>query len=191
LPVTDFPYDDSYFDKYSEYEKTDLGKKLNDWRVKLVNRFCSGKVLDIGIGCGSFLKQRGNCFGYDVCKKAVDWLRENDLFLSPYNGDLSQIECVTFFDSFEHIDDLDLIMSRVKSKKIIISIPVFTSRSNAVSSRHFRPNEHFHYFSINALMAYMRSHDQRCIWVSDYESELGRDSIITFCFSPTERKVTA
>lgn len=191
LPVSDFPYDDAYFDKYSEYEKTEFGKKLNDWRVDLVRRFSNGAVLDVGVGCGTFLKAYESCWGYDVCPKAVNWLRENNYFLSPYNGDLSFIDTVTFFDSFEHIDDLGLIMEKIKWKKIIMSIPIFRDRHDAIRSKHFRPNEHFHYFTINALISFMRSYNQRCVWVSDYESTLGRDSIISFCFSPAKRAIAA
>lgn len=191
LPVSDFPYDDAYFDKYTEYEKTDFGKALNEWRVQLVRRFSNGRVLDIGIGCGTFLKATENCVGYDICPKAVGWLRERDLYLSPYNGDLSSIDTVTFFDSFEHIEDLDLIMRKIESKKIIMSIPIFRDYSDAIHSKHFRPNEHFHYFTINALISFMRAYNQRCVWVSDYESTLGRDSIISFCFSPAKRAIAA
>lgn len=186
LPVSDFPYDDAYFEKYEGYAGTEFGQRLNAWRVSFVKRFCSGAVLDIGIGCGSFIKSHGNAKGYDVCGKAIEWLKARGLFLDPYAQSLDEVEALTFFDSFEHIDKLEGIMEKISKKKVFISIPIFSDYHDAVTSKHFRPNEHFHYFSINALIGFMRSYGLRCVWTSDFETQLGREAIVSFFFKPGE-----
>ena len=77
FPVNPCVYNDEYFNKYVIYESTEIGRCLNSFRVNLVNRYTKGRVLDIGIGCGTFIKLRGNCVGYDVNPKAVELDRKS------------------------------------------------------------------------------------------------------------------
>lgn len=183
FPVSGAKYDDSYFDKYVAYENTEFGRKLNRERVEFVRKMCGGKVLDIGIGCGSFIKEHGNAVGYDVCEKSVEWLKERGIYRDPYKDNLDDIEAVTFFDSFEHIDHIEPLVSSLKAKVLILALPIFRGKNDVLTSKHFRTDEHYHYFTINSLIRFFHSFNMRCVWVSDYESKIGRDSIITFCFS--------
>jgi len=184
-PVTnDGVYNDSYFDKYVRYEQTTFGRELNEFRVDIVKKFVDGAVLDIGVGCGSFIKLHGNAYGFDVCKKAVEWLKDSGLYLDPYSESLANVEALTFFDSLEHIGDLWPILKRAQGKSIVASIPVFESREATLKSKHFRPDEHYHYFTIEGFQRFMDLNNFRLRWISDYETQLGRDSIMTFVFAP-------
>jgi hypothetical protein len=59
------PYDDAYYVKYLSYEGDAMSNRLGRLRTALVKKHCR-IVLDVGIGCGTFLKQwavAGCCCG--------------------------------------------------------------------------------------------------------------------------------
>ncbi len=82
-------YDQEYFDKYVNYEKTKLGEVLTKFRVNYVKEYVD-QVLDIGIGSGQFVKafnHVGKAKGYDVNPVAEKWLVDEDLWLNPYQDE--------------------------------------------------------------------------------------------------------
>lgn len=178
------PYDDEYFDKYVHYENTKIGECLNKFRINLVNKYTKGLVLDIGIGCGTFIKQRRNCLGYDICKKAVRLLKKLKVFYSPYNEDFEKkgIEAITFFDSLEHIRNPERILNKIKGQFVFISIPIFKDVDHLFKSKHLKKNEHRYYFTDYSIVQYMKYYGFSLIEFADDEIKCGREDIYTYVF---------
>ncbi|MFA5015374.1 MAG: hypothetical protein WC549_07530 [Actinomycetota bacterium] len=183
-------YNDAYFDKYFSYESTEIGIALNNFRTSLVNTYVGPdeQILDIGVGCGSFIKQRRNCLGYDINKKSVDWLIDRDIFFDPYfatsfNGlDPKTIKGITFFDSLEHIEKMEIMLERINYQWVFISIPIFKDLPHILSSKHFRPDEHFHYFTQWSFITFMLKEGFKLYEARDDEIKIGREDIYTYVF---------
>lgn len=178
-------YDKAYFDKYVGYENTSIGEAINDFRVSYVNSFIgkSSEVIDIGIGSGFFIKTRGNTYGYDVNPIGIDFLRTKNLYIDVYKGIPDTIKGITCFDSLEHIKCLEGLLQLIpKGTYFITSIPIFKNKEHCLSSKHFRPDEHFHYFTHKGFLEYMSSQGFATCWMSTRETDLGRDEIYTYTF---------
>jgi len=180
FPVNQRVYDDEYFNKYVMYESTEIGRCLNSFRVNLVNRYTKGQVLDIGVGCGTFIKLRGSCVGYDVNPKAVEYLKSLELFYNPYEENFEEMEGITFFDSLEHIENPGRILNKIKRQFVFVSIPIFKDLEHLLSSRHLREDEHFYYFTKRSFIRYMDSFDFKLLELRDDEIKCGREDIYTF-----------
>lgn len=119
-------------------------------------------ILDIGYGNGDFLFQCAKkidlCFGYDISEyptpKGVTKITSIDS---------CKAEVVTFWDSLEHIEDLSFVKD-LKCEYVIISCPMshwnfFDTTEKAdnwlLNHRHYRPNEHLHYFDDMSLTIFM------------------------------------
>lgn len=176
-------YDKAYFDKYVGYEELDIGKQINQFRINFTNTFCKeGAVLDVGIGSGFFLSNRGNTYGYDVNPTGIDWLYNRNKYVDVYLDEISYFKGLTFFDSFEHIENPWLILRRLYNQYVIMSIPIFKDKEHVLKSKHFRPDEHYHYFTHQGLVNYMSGLGFSFCWMSNQETLLGRDEIYTYVF---------
>ena len=187
FPVEKNVYDDEYFDRYVRYENTKIGECLNNFRHELVKHYTKGRVLDIGIGCGAFIKKRGadRTFGYDINPKAVHLLEEMKIFYNPYEEDFERdrLEGIAFFDSLEHIECPGRILRKIKRQFVFVSIPIFKDLEHLLSSKHLREDEHFYYFTKRSFIRYMGSFDLKlCDRVLDNEIKCGREDIYTFVF---------
>jgi hypothetical protein len=175
-------YNDAYFDNYAQYEGEEIGKCLNDFRVSLVNEYTSGLVLDIGIGSGTFMNRRGNCFGYDINPKAVSWLMERGMFFDPYMESLVSVKGITFFDSLEHIRYLSKILNKISNQFVFVSLPIFRDLQHLLKSKHFKKDEHYYYFTKTSFIEYMLFLDFVLLEIRDDEMKCGREDIYTFVF---------
>lgn len=178
FPVDEFlagrqPYDERYWERYHTYVDTEIGRALNEARVELVKRHWPGQVVDVGIGSGQFIEAHGNARGYDICAPAVRWLCERELFSDP-GAEL--VEAVTCWDSLEHFRRPQDLLDRVL-KWAFISMPVYQSAEDALNSRHFRPDEHYWYFTREGFERWASGRGWMIVEFSRVESELGRDSI--------------
>ena len=178
-PVTDFTYNANYFNKYKGYANTVMGVKLNQARVSFVSEFFSGKVLDVGIGCGQFVTSRENTFGYDVNPEAIRWLKANDLFIDLYRN--KKFDALTFWDSLEHIKEPEKAIKQAKLW-VFISIPIFEDLSHLLKSKHLRRDEHFWYFTHYGLVQWFSENSFDLVDLTNKENELGRDGINTYVF---------
>ena len=170
-----------YFDEYRARAETEIGRKLNDFRVGIVNKYVSGKqVLDIGIGCGSFVEAYGDACGFDIDSKAVEWLKQRGAFFDPYKSDLAQVAGLTFWDSLEHIERPERILDRVQDQFLFVSLPVFNSLGQIQASKHYKPDEHVMYPSIEGFLGFMRFYGFDKVEVTSEESVIGREGIMTF-----------
>ena len=183
-PVKKTHYDDQYFNEYVRMEHTDMGGKLNKFRSSLVNKYTKGLVLDVGIGCGTFMKRRGNCIGFDVCPKAIYQLKRTEQFFNPYNGAgaWKDIKGITFFDSLEHMEWPELIFSNITDQFVFISIPIFRDAEHVVNSKHFKKEEHYLYFTDQGFINYMKSYGFESLEILDEEIRCGREDIYTYVF---------
>ena len=173
-------YVNEYLDKYDTYETLEMGKKITQARVDLVRRHIgTNPLVDFGCGNGSFIRARGDMtWGYDVCKRSVKWLVDQDLWWDPW---FKPMPSASFWDSFEHVEDIDKLVSRVLNWAFL-SIPIFRSHEHAMKSHHFRPMEHFHYFTDWGLVLYMKKFGFKVIESNFMETSLGREDIGTFAF---------
>lgn len=175
------PYDDAYFEKYVQYAGTDLGRRLTAARLDFSAE--AGQLVDIGIGSGQFVAARleagGWVRGFDVCPRAVQWLEQRNLLLSPYED--GPVEAVSLWDVLEHIPDPARLLAQV-SRWVFISLPIFADMEEALASKHYRPGEHLWYWTHDGLVRWMALQGFRFVRDSLIESQLGRDGITSFAF---------
>lgn len=177
-------YDQNYFDHYIKLEMTLMGKKITQERIKLVRKFSKDTILDIGIGSGSFIKNtKLQIYGYDINPIAVKWLEKNSLFLNPYKDDTGHIKCWTFWDVLEHIPNPKNILEIIKPTDFVfLSIPIFDNFLNLKKSKHFKPNEHFFYFTNDGLISFMKKMKFYILHTDNTETKLGRENIKRYVF---------
>lgn len=174
------PYDDAYFDKYAAYDRMAMGRALTAFRVDFVTKRWRGGLVDVGIGSGAFVQAYGDlAAGYDVCPKAVAWLEAAKRFVNPF---MQRVPAATFWDSLEHIEDFAPLLANIQFWAFI-SAPIYESAAHAVASKHFRPDEHFHYWTRRGLVAVMAQHGFMLRALSAEETTLGREGILTFAFA--------
>ena len=187
-------YDEAYLANYAGLADTPIGSALNRFRADLACAHAappSGaspgrcRILDVGIGDGAFLRVLRSCLrspsyvlqGVDINPAAVAYLEERSQL-----GSLDEpqfYDLVTFWDSLEHFRD-PRVPLRAARDIALVSLPTFASADGAIRSRHFKPEEHFWYFSD---VAFTRFADQEGFDVIDLlrtETALGRDGISTF-----------
>lgn len=171
-------YGAAYFERYQQLAKTPMSAKLNDARNMLLKRHWSGPVVDIGIGSGAFIESHPDAYGYDINQFAVDWLRARKRYVNPY---MSKVPAITCWDSLEHIADFVPLLERV-TEWVFVSLPIFSCAEEVLSSKHFRPDEHFWYFTAYGLIRLMAAHGFVCAEYNTAETEIGRESIGSFAF---------
>ena len=160
------------------YRNTDLGQRLTQARVELVERYWTGALVDVGIGCGAFVDARPNTRGYDVNPVGVHWLREKGLWCDPYR---EAVQAVSLWDVLEHIPDFDRLLARV-SHRVFVCMPVYWGPQEVLQSKHMRPDEHCWYFTACGFLKVMRSLGWELLEHNEEESRLGRDGIASFAF---------
>lgn len=172
----------AYWDKYVGYARTPRGEAINEARVDLVRGWTLGPVVDVGIGCGSFIEAMhaagATAYGCDVNPIAVTWLHHRGLWRSPWEG---PVEAVSLWDVLEHLSDPAAMLANVR-RFAFVSLPVFSSADDILNSKHFRPDEHRWYWSAEGLIRWMGAQGFECLEHDQRETRLGRESIDTFAF---------
>jgi hypothetical protein len=182
--IKETQYDRAYWEKYVSYRTNPIGEKLMKARADLVGKYTlDGIVVDIGIGSGHFIDTRsGKTFGYDVNPVAIRWLLDRDLWWDPYFRNPGIVTC---WDSLEHMSRPEALV-RCVSGMIFVSIPIFTDLKHVMRSKHYRPDEHFWYFTRDGLVGWMGRHGFGLLEENWIETDLGREDIGTFVFKRTE-----
>ena len=128
----------------------------NFWLYPKLNKYLTGKALDIGCGIGDFLKYRKNTTGVDVNNHLVKYCKKNNLNAIHMEPDMLPFKDETFESAImdnvlEHIIDPKPILSEARrvlqSKgRLIIGVPgslgykfdddhkVFYSRNNLIET---------------------------------------------------------
>lgn len=172
-------YGGEYFANYQKLDATKMGGLLTKARAELVKKFINpAEVLDIGIGGGRFVEE-AQCCGYDVCPDAVKWLQNIYSYHDPYGGD--GVRAITCWDSLEHIPQPEKLLERVK-EWLFVSIPICESATEWARSKHMKPGEHIHYFSLQGFIRWCGEQGFECQEVNWAETELGREGIASFAF---------
>lgn len=180
----DWPYNQDYFNKYTDYANTVLGQRITQCRIDFVNRYYDGPILDIGIGCGDFVNKYGNgrfgmARGYDVNPAAVDWLKEQGKYQNPLRAPMSR--ALTFWDSLEHIEAPGVMVLR-SIEWVFICTPIYRDLEHVMTSKHFRSDEHYWYWTHKGLVTWMDAYGFDWQGFHMAESFLGREDIETFSF---------
>lgn len=185
------PYDRAYFEKYAGYAHTPIGGRIARFRTQLTEDYRArndvdecAPFLDVGIGAGTFIENASfPVVGYDVNPVARSWLIERDCYFDPYHENTHVLAGVTFWDSLEHIAEPKRLLARIAENTFVfVSIPIFAHLGRIHESKHFRPNEHFHYFTREGFRMFMRDAGFRLLDVRDGETQAGREDILTFVF---------
>lgn len=173
-------YGEAYFDCYARLEGQDIARKLNAGRVDLVNRHVGpGLVVDVGIGSGEFIKSRPNTVGQDVNPKATEWLKQNGKHAESFD----QYDAFTFWDVIEHVPTPNSYFRRMRDDCFLFTcIPIFPDLERIRESRHYKPNEHLYYWTEQGFIDWMALYRFRLLERLTFETEAGRDSIISFAF---------
>lgn len=174
-------YNDAYFDAYVALEDQEIARRLNAGRVALVNKYVGPEtaVLDTGIGSGEFIKNRPNTFGRDVNAKAVKWLKG----VKKYADDATAFGAFTFWDVLEHVAMPNRYFRRMPEGCFVFAcLPIFASLDRVRASRHYKPNEHFYYWTEAGFIEWMRLYRFRHLESQTFETDAGRDGILSFAF---------
>lgn len=172
----------NYFDHYRALDGGDIARRIYEGRVDLVNAYAGPAcpVLDVGIGSGRFIEARRNTFGLDINPKAMQWLRERNL--AAPDG-LSGFKAYTFWDVLEHVDVPHNYFKRMEDGSFLFTcLPIFDDLKNVRKSKHYKPGEHFYYWTEAGFVAWMAEYRFRLLETQRFEIEAGRESILTFAF---------
>lgn len=174
-------YDGAYFDKYVGYEGSQIALAINSGRVRIVNEI-AGKtrpVLDVGIGSGEFIKSRENTFGFDINAKAEAWLKSE----GKWSDRFELFRAFTFWDVIEHVPTPDDYFRRMTNGSLFFTcLPIFGDLNRVRESKHYRPNEHYYYWTEKGFVEWMALHSFVIVARRDFETAAGRENIVTFAF---------
>lgn len=171
-------YTGEYFAHYQKLDALPMGGLLTRARIDLVEKFYPrGVLVDIGIGGGRFVED-GGAMGYDVCEDAVKWLKDTGRYIDPY---AAPVEAITCWDSLEHIPEPEKLLAQVKSW-FFVSLPLCESAEEWLASKHYKPGEHLHYWSLPGFINWCEAQGLQVMEVNHAETELGREGITSFAF---------
>ena len=173
-------YGEAYFEKCRGYEGQQIADRINAGRIDFVARnFGPGRVCDVGIGSGEFIRRRPYTFGTDVNPAALQWLRETGRLAT----DLDSFGAFTFWDVLEHVPEPESYLRRAYLHAFVfLSLPIMESLDRIRESKHYRPGEHLYYWTEPGLIEWMALHGFRLLESSDFETQAGRESIRSFAF---------
>jgi hypothetical protein len=173
-------YDAAYYDKCAGYDGQEIANKINAGRVAFVAKhYGIGKVVDVGIGSGEFIRSRPDTYGHDVNPAGIEWLRRNDLWVPRISG----FGAATFWDVLEHVEEPETYLRQIGLHcYLFASVPIFYELSAIRTSKHYRPGEHLYYWTAEGFVDWMQMHGFLCLEQSDFEIQAGRESINSFAF---------
>lgn len=179
-PVTEAPYNAGYFAKYEAYAATAMGAAITAARAALVDRWAPGaRVVDVGIGCGDFVRARPNTYGFDINPAGVCWLKDRWLWQDPYEV---PADAITLWDCLEHIHNPARLL-RSARRWVFVSLPVVPGEGPPpMDWKHLRRDEHCLYWTEPGFVAWMAEHGFACRQASRVEEQLGREDVGTFAF---------
>jgi len=163
-----------YCNYYNNIPSDEMSKIRFDTVYKYVGHFKS--ICDFGYGNGSFIQHayaRGyDAYAYDISDYPVPRgvIKVDDI-------DELEVDVITFFDSIEHIEDVDLVsfLNKKKAKYFVISLPWFHEFLGPEwfeNWKHRKPNEHFHHFDVHGLIGLLTDADCSIIHIGNEEDKI-------------------
>jgi len=117
--------------------------------------------------------------GYDINVAGRLWLQDHGCYRNPYTYEF--VDAVTMWDVLEHIEDFGPLLNNVR-QWVFLSLPIFRDQEHTLRSKHFRPDEHYWYFTAPGLQHVMGLHGFELKHSDDRESRRGREDILSFVF---------
>lgn len=188
-------YNIKYAKKLDDYRKNTLmHDNINTSRCNLVTEYVKRwqKVLDIGCGNGDFInalnKSHLLVYGYDIIPDTIKYLKSIKAYRDVNNDSLTEFDAFCMWDVLEHLEEPKRLLKEIPyGSFLFVSIPIFESLTQIKDSRHYRPNEHFWYFTHNGFINYMDEYF-RLIEHNEIESDYGRENIRTYVFKKRSMK---
>jgi hypothetical protein len=167
----------NYWTEYRELDKTPLGRVLTALRAGMVYKHTdpTSGCLDVGIGGGAFVLETG-FQGADTNPEAKFWLEAGCRL---WAGGPSPV--MTFWDSIEHIENPGLYLAKATGW-VFLSTPIYEDEAGAISSKHYKPNEHLWYFTDHGIKMFMREYGFSCHDENRLEDDAGREGIGSYAF---------
>jgi hypothetical protein len=98
-----------------------------------------------------------------------------------------EFPAASFWDSLEHINNPDQILQYI-TDYVFVSMPIYENAEHVLRSKHFRKDEHCLYFTKDGFVNWMAGKGFDLLEISDFESRLGREDILSFAFKRTEER---
>lgn len=161
-----FIYGKYYMIHYERYEKSEIGRKIQELRHDLIVRhikpIIGSKILDFGCGVGNFVRYCNRnsieTYGFDINPYLDFW--DIAVLLKDYDA-------MTFWDSLEHLANPREIIKGLGFRYVFISTPCVDDfagdKKELPTWRHYRPQEHIHYFGEESLKSLLTSCDYKVI----------------------------
>jgi len=108
-------------------------------------------ILDYGSGVGWFRAYRPKDIEVD----------SYDIANYPQTGiQKKEYDLVCFWDVLEHLENFNQIKSLlINTKAVAVSMPIKPKKIKLENWKHFKPNEHLHYFTIETLDALFKTYN--------------------------------
>ncbi len=143
-------YDLNYYENLLKmYSKS--AEQINNIRWEFISDINPKVVLDYGSGVGWFRAYRPKdveVYSYDIGN-------------FPQTGiELRMYDVVCFWDVVEHVPDFTILESILNlSRHVAITLPIYEENvENLEAWKHFKPNEHLHYFTKKSLVALLNKY---------------------------------
>jgi hypothetical protein len=162
-------YNQAYLNEYKRRAATDLGRQINMLRWSLVQRYISrrGRVLDWGCADGTFIRSNPDSYcveGYDI--NPYSGYDNHDLFYEWWDG-------VTLWDVIEHMFRPDAFLCALKSRHVFVATPCVIHEPTTLEGwKHYKPNEHQHYFTPSSLLSIMKRAGYKVVETNFAEGKL-------------------
>lgn len=171
-------YDAAYFKRFAEYHGSRIDIDLRRFRTELVHRYAGEhcQLLDIGACTGSFVLGWTGWKGCDINPVSRAFLDAQGV-LGDYHD--RRWEVLTFWDSLEHFHD-PTVPLRSAETWAFVSLPIFHDLAHALRSKHFRPREHYWYWTRGGFCRFAAAQGFTVVDILATETVIGREDIETF-----------
>lgn len=181
-----------YWWKIKRREYTPIANALNSFRVGITKKYINSSetIIDVGIGSGEFIKRHpySLVYGYDINKYAIKWLKRNNIYLDIYEElrkykatEITNLKGITMWDTLEHLPEPGKILCNMPpASYLFVSIPIYKDLKSIKHSKHYRPNEHYWYFTEEGFDNYITNYKFKIVHLDTYESTVGRNNIMSF-----------
>lgn len=169
-----FHYPKYYHERYEKNPE----RELSYLRVSVLSKFIGKNQSVLDYGGGSFAFR--------------DFARECGFSIDSFNAHEEQpkrtYDCVTLYDVLEHLPDPRGIFE-LSPQFFIVSVPDFSAVTSGKEElkkwRHYKPDEHVHYFSFTALRRLFHNAGFVCVYeshIEDYIRKATFANILTCVF---------